>query len=76
MKQKPKRHVRTHVDATSGIIVFKLLEGKRKMRTIRTFGYGPCHGQWVKIEDYHSGLLSMTPQSPSMVKEEIASWVR
>ncbi len=73
MKKALKRQIMTHMDE-NGIVVFRLLEGKKKLKAIHTFGYGTCHGLWLRINYHQRGLVSMTTESASVIKETIASW--
>lgn len=75
MKVPVKREIRTY-KSDEDMVVFELLEGKRKLRSVYTFGYGCCHGLWFRIRHHRPGLMSLTPQVESVVKEKIAHWGR
>jgi hypothetical protein len=68
-----KRSVRAHRDR-NGMIVYRLLRGEKKPRTIRRFGYGTLHKIWVEIHDYGNNSTAMTVTGASSVKEAIAQW--
>lgn len=71
--RKPKRIVRAHRDH-HGMVVYSLLQGDRKPRTIARFGYGTAHRIWVKIQPYGKNAVAMTVQEAREVKEQIANW--
>ncbi|HEY9758789.1 MAG TPA: hypothetical protein V6C97_26715 [Oculatellaceae cyanobacterium] len=70
-----QKSVRTHMDR-NGIIVFSLVQGTRRPRIVQAFGYGTCSKLWLKFHDLGDGVVGMSAESPQLVKEEIASWVR
>jgi hypothetical protein len=75
MKNKIQRAVRTHMNH-SGIIVFSLVQGLKKPRTVRTFGYGTCSKLWLRFHDLGDGTIGMSAESAELVKEEIAAWAK
>lgn len=70
---KARRFVRTYKD-NNDIIIFRLMHGQKKPRTVCAFGYGTCHGIWLKVEGLNSGTVTMTAESAAVVKEQIAQW--
>jgi hypothetical protein len=74
-KKTTDRIVRTHLD-NNGIIIFSLLQGRKKPRTVHTFGYGTRHKIWLKVEGLGSGTVTMTAEPVALVKEKIAQWGR
>ncbi|MGE0266612.1 MAG: hypothetical protein AB7V06_28315 [Candidatus Obscuribacterales bacterium] len=70
-----RRIIRTHKE-DNDMVVFQLLEGRKRFRTIRTFGYGTRHGIWFEIDGLGTNTMSVTPQKPSVVKGQIAGWCR
>lgn len=75
MANKTKRTVRTHMDR-NGIIVFSLVQGLKKSRTMQTFGYGTCSKLWLRFHDMGDGTVAISAESAKAVKEEIAAWTR
>lgn len=76
MKRKAvRRIVRTHKE-DNDMIVFRLLEGRKRLRTVHTFGYGTRHGIWFEVEGLGTSAMSVTAQRESVVKEQIAGWGR
>lgn len=73
--RKPKRTVKAHRD-NNGIVIYRLLQGDRKPRTIRRFGYGTLHRTWVRIESYGKNAVGMTVEQAAEVKEQIAQWCK
>lgn len=71
-KGNQKKIVRTEMDP-HGIIIFRLMQGQKRMRTMHTFGYGTCHKLWYRLEGVDTKQMSITSASAS-VKEEIAKW--
>lgn len=75
MANKTKRAVRTHLDR-NGIIVFRLVQGLAKPRTVQTFGYGTCSKIWLRFHDLGDGTVAISAESARLAKEEIASWTK
>lgn len=75
MANKVQRTVRTHMDR-NGIIVFSLVQGLKKPRTVQTFGYGTCSKLWLRFHDLGDGTVAISAESAKLVKEEIASWTK
>lgn len=75
MANKVQRTVRTHMDR-NGIIVFSLVQGLKKPRTVQTFGYGTCSKLWLRFHDLGDGSVAISAESAKLVKEEIASWTK
>lgn len=75
MANKVQRTVRTHMDR-NGIIVFSLVQGLKKPRTVQTFGYGTCSKLWLRFHDLGDGAVAISAESAKLVKEEIASWTK
>ena len=75
MEKTTRRIVRTHKD-DNGIIIFRLMQGQKKLRTVHTFGYGTCHGIWLKVQGLGTGTVVMSAESALVVKEQIAQWGR
>ncbi|MCA9801980.1 MAG: hypothetical protein KC777_08345 [Cyanobacteria bacterium HKST-UBA02] len=76
MRRKAMRRiVRTHKE-DSDMIVFRLLEGRKRFRTIHAFGYGTRHGIWFEVGGLGTSTMSVTAQRASVVKEQIARWGR
>jgi len=73
MEKRTRRVVRTH-RADNDMIIFRLLQGQKKLRTVHTFGYGTCHGIWLRVQGLGTGSVIMTPEPASVVKEQIAQW--
>jgi len=75
MSKKTKaRQVRASKDRDD-IIVFRLLQGRKRMRTMKTFGYGTRHKVWLKIEGIGTKRESLTTEPGWFVKEQISGWV-
>jgi|AGTN01.2.fsa_nt_gi hypothetical protein len=75
MSKKTKaRQVRASKDGDD-IIVFRLLQGRKRMRTMKAFGYGTRHKVWLKIEGLGTKRESLTAESAWFVKEQIAEWI-
>jgi hypothetical protein len=75
MAKKAKRAVRTHMDR-NGIIVFRLVQGLAKPRTVQTFGYGTCSKIWLRFHDLGDGTVAISAESARLAKEEIGSWTK
>ena len=75
MEKTTKRIVRTHKNR-NGIVIFRLLQGQKELRTVHTFGYGTCHGIWLRVHGLGTGTVTMCAESAVVVKEEIAEWCR
>jgi hypothetical protein len=75
MEKTTRRIVKTHRD-DNDIIIFRLLQGQQKLRTVHTFGYGTCHGIWLRVHGLGTGTVTMTAESAAVVKEQIAQWGR
>lgn len=74
MDKKPtNRVVKTHLDR-NGILIFSLLQGQEKQRTVHRFGYGTRHGIWMRVQELRSGMVALTTESAAIVKEQIAEW--
>lgn len=73
MKRNTRRVIKTYKD-DNDIVIFQLMQGQKRLRTVHTFGYGTCHGIWLKVEGLKSGAVTMTAASAAMVKEQIAQW--
>lgn len=73
MEKTTRRIVRTHKN-DNDIIIFQLLQGQKKLRTVHTFGYGTCHGIWLRVQGLGTGTVTMTAESAAVVKEQIAQW--
>lgn len=73
MEKTTRRIVRTHKN-DNDIIIFQLLQGQKKLRTVHTFGYGTCHGIWLRVQGLGTGTVTMTAESAAVVKEKIAQW--
>lgn len=74
MNNRPaNRSIKTHLDR-DGIVIFRLLQGDKKPRTVHTFGYGTHHGIWLRLEGLGSGIVTMTTEPAAVVKEQIAEW--
>lgn len=71
--RKPKRTVKAHLDR-SGIVIFRLLQGVTKPRTVHVYGYGTVHKIWLEVHGFDTFTKVMTPESASAVKEQIAQW--
>lgn len=74
-RKSMRRIVRTHKE-DNDMIVFRLLEGRKRFRTVHTFGYGTRHGIWFEVEGLGTRAMSVTAQRGSVVKGQIASWGR
>lgn len=72
-KKHANRSVKTHMDR-NGILIFSLLQGQKKQRTVHTFGYGTRHGIWLRVQELGSGMMALTTESAAIVKEQIAEW--
>lgn len=75
MSKKVQRAVRTHMDR-NGIIVFNLVQGLKKTRTVQAFGYGTCSKLWLRFHDLGDGTVAISAEPAHLVKEEIAAWTR
>jgi len=75
MEKTTRKIVRTHKDE-SGIIIFRLLQGRKRFRTVHTFGYGTLHHIWLKVNGLGTNTLTMTVEPASEVKEQIAQWAK
>lgn len=72
-KKHANRSVKTHMDR-NGVVIFQLLQGQEKPRTVHTFGYGTRHGIWCRLEELGPGMVAMTTEPAAVVKEQIAKW--
>ena len=75
MANKAQKTVRTHKDR-NGIIVFNLVQGLKKPRTVQSFGYGTCSKIWLRFHDLGNGTVAISAESARLAKEKIAAWVR
>lgn len=75
MKSAAKKTVRAQMDQ-HGIIVFRLLQGGKKLRTMHTFGYGTHHKVWLRLEGIGTNMVMMSAEPEAKVKEQIARWGR
>lgn len=75
MEKTTRRIVKTHMDS-SGIVIFRLLQGQKRLRTVHTFGYGTCHSIWLRVQGLGTGTVTMSVEPASVVKEQIAQWGR
>ncbi len=75
MENKTRRIVKTYMDS-NGIVIFLLLQGQKRLRTVHTFGYGTCHDIWLRVHGLGTGTVSMSVEPASVVKEQIAQWHR
>ena len=73
MEKSTKRIVKAHKDG-NGVIIFHLLQGQKRLRTVRTFGYGTCHHIWYTISGLGTSTVTMIAEPASFVKEQIAQW--
>lgn len=60
----------------NGIIVFRLVQGLTKLRTVQTFGYGTCSKIWLRFHDLGDGTVAISAESARLAKAEIASWIK
>lgn len=75
MENRTRRLVKAHIDS-NGIVIFRLLQGQKRLRTVHTFGYGTCHDIWLRVDGLGTGMVSMSVEPASRVKEQIAQWRR
>lgn len=73
--RKSKRLVRAHRDR-NGMVVYNLLQGDKKPRTVRRYGYGMYHKIWVQIQPYGTNGVAWTVEPAVEVKEQIAQWCK
>jgi hypothetical protein len=73
--RKPKRTVKAHRDP-NGVIVYSLMQGDKRPRTIRRFGFGTVHRVWFNIYPYGKNAVGMTVAHGPEVKEQIAQWCK
>ena len=71
--RKAKRTVKAELDR-NGIVIFRLMQGVTKLRTVRTYGYATHHKIWLEVHQLDTKVTSMSAESASVVKEQIAEW--
>ena len=71
-----KRAVRTESSSSNGYLIFRLLEGATKLRTVMVFGYSLRNNLWVRILGFGSTSTTIIPEDTADAKAEIASWCR
>lgn len=73
MKEKNStKSVRAELN-NNDIVVYRLLRGSSRPRTVRTFGYATRHKIWLQI--FNDGnSVSYVAEPAAEVKEQIAAW--
>lgn len=71
--RKAKRTVKAELDG-NGIVIFRLMQGITKPKTIRAYAYGTNNKIWLKVHRLDTRVISMSAESASVVKEQIAQW--
>lgn len=73
MKEKNStKSVRAELN-NNDIVVYRLLRGSSRPRTVRTFGYATRHKIWLQIYTEGSSV-SYVAEPAAEVKEQIAAW--
>lgn len=72
-KKSKNRMVKAELD-NNGIIIFRLLQGQTKPRTVHAFGYGTRHNIWLRVQGLGSRVVTMSAEPAAAVKEQIAQW--
>ena len=67
------RVVRTESSA-DGYLIYRLLQGAEKLRTIRVFGYSSRNNLWVRILGLGSSSKTIIPELAVDAKAEIGAW--
>lgn len=71
-EKKSTKSVRAVLD-NNNIVVYRLLSGSSRPRTVHTFGYATRHGVWLQIY-IHGTVVSYVAESEAEVKGRIADW--
>lgn len=66
------RFVRAQLN-NNDVVVYRLMTGTKRPRTVRTFGYASKQGIWMQIFNDGSSI-SYVAESAAEVKEQIAAW--
>jgi hypothetical protein len=67
------RVVRTEI-SQNGYLIFRLLQGAQKLRTIKVFGYSAQNKLWVRIFGLNDRATTTIPLHAVEAKEIIGSW--
>ena len=70
-----KRNVKAEA-SKNGYLIFKLIEGTLKIRTVTTFGYSARNKLWVRIVELDDSKTAIVPEDAVDAKAEIAAWSR
>lgn len=73
--RKPKRTVEAELDR-NGVVIFRLMQGITKPRTVRAYGYGTHHKIWLAVHGLDTRVTSMSAEPAYTVKEQIAQWCK
>lgn len=71
--RKPKRTVKAEL-GRNGIVIFRLMQGVAKPKTVHVYGYGTHHKIWLQVQGLDERVTSMSAEPASAVKEQIARW--
>ncbi len=71
---KEKRGVKAE-SSENGYVIFRLLEGNLKIRTVMTFGFGSRNNLWVRIIELADRSKAIMPENAFDAKAEIAAWM-
>jgi hypothetical protein len=72
--RKPNRTVRAEIDR-NGVVIYRLMQGVKKPKMVRAYGYGTKHKVWMQVHMTRS-WTSMSAAPAAMVKEQIALWTK
>lgn len=70
---KKNRVVKTEF-SRNGYLIFRLLQGAQKLRTIKVFGYSARNKLWVQIIGLNAQATTTIPLHAAEAKEIIGSW--
>ncbi len=70
---KATRKIQTKV-SHDGVLIFRLLQGAQKLRTIKVFGYNIKHDHWVQILGFNTSTRTTIHQPGNEAKLQIAAW--
>ena len=72
---KATRKIQTEL-SRDGLLIFRLLQGAEKLRTMRVFGYSIQHHHWVQIFGFNTSTTTIIHQPAVEAKAQIAAWAK
>ena len=73
--KKPNRRVKAYLDQT-GLLIFDVMQGGSRPKTVHRFAYGPKHQLWMRMDQMDTRHSLRSAEPAAMVKEEIARWIK